>query len=125
MSELKELQLEHIEMLSLDYLDRCGGDYSLCESSWRSFGSVFKTASEASKLLDIMAATKEKLISAEVDIPLDRFEPDYILRVLSLGGVVYDLNRAYRVKTTLPKCPICGSSLILDHCIFCSKLPVE
>ena len=95
-----------IEKLSLKELKSHFDDYSKCEDKW-----TLMSEDSIEKLKTIFKSLREvvKQLHPEEYYPI--YEEEVFLNRLRLGQTVEDMYNVYRIRTSLEKCPYCGSSI--------------
>lgn len=101
--DLKKCQ---IEKLSLEVLKRNFDDFSKCEDKW-----VLMDDNSIETLKTIFKSLRTVVEKLHPEEYYPAYEEEVFLNKLRLGQTVEDMYNVYRVRTSLEKCPYCGSSI--------------
>lgn len=112
---LSKIELNNIEFLPIAVLRENFSDYSACEDKWKTLQEIITNNKSPLDFIKFRFETMRKIV--EENHPNEYYpiyEEEVFTNALLLGKPIEDMMTIYRVRTTYPKCPLCGASIFTN-----------
>lgn len=112
---LSKIELNNIEFLPIAVLRENFDDYGACEDKWKTLQEIIKNDKSPFDFVKFRFETMKKIV--EENHPNEYYpiyEEEIFINALLLGKPIEDMMTIYRVRTTYPKCPLCGASIFTN-----------